>query len=494
MLEYWSMGVLQQRKRIAVLVLVAALWVPHVVAQTELLITNVTHTGLDWIQLEAQAPSEERCVIQSTEDLRQPFFDIADSVRTASVGGAIAWVLDVSAVSRAFFRMRRDGKSLLTWADLEAAFAGTFAVPMAEDGDYRFGYSSGAHTQLTNGNLLVVGHPYYNRQAQVQVPSVLDGREGTLVGGWIDITGGLQPAGWPPGSEDGSLLVGGLLAIGGRVHFTKYEWYNGAGTDWQTQGFYDGEYGGGGTASGLWSVTNEYAHHSRVGGYLCLPPQAIRTNGYAYLAGLEGISGAAVGRWGPNLFAISNALSGGRLPAATLICHPTEALQAPNVRASNATSAWWVANRPTNEVWWIGNKVTDVKWIETDTRHGVLCFVYRGIGNTWYGDGAGDPYGGGSGFHAEGWALQAWIYDPDEVMEVYRGERDPWSLEPVEAVLLTERLPGSSSETHYSFFTGSAQADLKTSVRGNRLIVLQPDEYPANEWENTPKGYVFDLP
>lgn len=463
-------------------------------AQTELSVTNMVLADADTVRIEAAGPPSERWVVQSSEDAGLPFLDMDSGVRTVSVDGAVAWIVDASAAPRLFFRARRASKIVLTWADLEAALAGTFAVPLAEDGDYRFGYSSGAHTQLTNGNLLVVGHPYYNRQAQVQLPAVLDGREGTSVGAWIDITGGLQPAGWPPGSEDGSLLVGGMLAISGRIHFTKYEWYNGAGTDWQTQGSYDGEYDGSGTASGLWSVTNQYAHHSRVGGYLSLPPEAIRTNGYAYLAGLEGISGAALGRWGPNLFAISNSLSGGLLPAATLICHPTEALQAPNVRASNATGTWWVANRPTNEAWWIGNKVTDMQWIETDTRHGVLCFVYRGIGDTWYGDGAGDPYGGGSGFHAEGWALQAWIYDPDDLLEVYRGERDPWSLEPVEAVLLTERLPGSSGETHYSFFTGSARAELRASVRGNRLIVLQENEYPANEWENTPKGYVFDLP
>jgi len=169
------------------------------------------------------------------------------------------------------------------------------------------------------------------------------------------------------------------------------------------------------------------------------------------------------------------------------------------VRASNATSTWWVANGAANEEWWVANKVTDMKWIETDTRHGILCFVYRGIGRRWYGladEGGGlpDPYGGGSGYHAEGWALQAWIYDPDEVMAVFRGERTPWSLVPAEVVLLTERLPGAPAETRYSVFTGRANADLKASVRGNRLVVLQENEHPANEWESTPKGYVFQLP
>ena len=63
-----------------------------------------------------------------------------------------------------------------------------------------------------------------------------------------------------------------------------------------------------------------------------------------------------------------------------------------------------------------------------------------------------------------------------------------------EAVLLSERLPGAAGETYYSVFTGPAKTDLKTSVRDNRLVILQQDGYPANEWENTPKGYVVDLP
>lgn len=462
-------------------------------------IVNVAVEASGLVRLDGVAPAGERYVMQSAYDLAQPFADVTDSARTARVDGAVEWLLDAGGASRAYFRMKRAGsKSRLTWADLAGGFAGTFGVPLAESGNYRFSYASGVHAQLTNGNLLAVGHPYYDRQAQVQLPAILDGREGSLVGSWVDITKGLVPAGWT-GGEDGSLLVGGMLLVTGRLHFTKYEWYNGAATDWQTQGYYTGGLDGSGTASGLWTVSNQYAHHARVGGYLSEAPQALRDAGYAYLSGLEGISGTAMGRWGPNLFAINSTVTNGRLRAATLICHPEEALQGPSVRCVNATSAWWVANRPANEAWWIGNKVTDMKWIETETRQGVLCFVYRGIGQTWYGlpdNGPGypDPYGGTSGFHAEGWALQAWIYDPDEVMAVYRGERSPWNLVPAEAVLLTERLPGSASETHYSFFTGLAVSELKSSVRGNRLVVLQSGEHVINEWESTPKGYVFDLP
>jgi len=481
------------------LVMLVVLHAVPAVGQSAPRITNLAVLASGAALIEAQAVPGADCTLQSTEDLDTVFTNVS-SVQAAGGNGAVAWTVSSNTAPCAFYRMRQStNKVLITWEILEAGLAGTFAVPMAEEGEYRFGYSHAVHAQLTNGNLLVEGHPYYCKQAEVQLPPILDGREGTRVGDWIDITGALVPDGWDSGEPTN--LVGGMLEIDSRIHFTKYQWYNGSGTDWQTQGYYEGPYDGSGMATGLWTVNNSYAHHSRVGGYMSYPPQALQDAGYVYLAGLEGISGAALGRWGPNLFAVNPSPSSGAVPAATLICHDSEPHEAPDVAASNATSAWWIANSPTNEQWWIANKATGAEWIETDTHHGVVFFVYRGLGETWYGlpdedpgNHGADPYGGTSGFHAEGWALQVWIYDPADLMAVYRSERDPWSLAPAEAVLLTERLPGSATENYYSFFTGKARTELKMSLLDKRLIILQEDGYPANEDENTPKGYVISLP
>lgn len=463
---------------------------------SEPVVTETSLTPEGELRIDGSAPAGAVCTLQRTPDLGAPFADIAGSGRAADADGKVTWI-EPLAGSSAFYRIcATPGRQLLTWADLEAGLVGAFAVPMAEEGDFRFGYSSGVHAQLGNGNLLVVGHPYFDRQAEVALPDTLDGREGTRVGDWIDITAGLLPSGW----EDGpAYLVGGMLEVGDRIHFTKYQWYNGSGADWQTQGVYEGGYDGGGATAGMWTVDNPYAHHSRVAGYLSYPPAALQPE-WTYLAGLSGTSGAALGRWGPNLFAIDPTPMDGKVRAATLICHDSESHQAPEVAASNATSDWWVVNSPANRRWWIANKVTDLKWIETENRHGVVGFVYRGLGQTWYGlneasPGLPDPYDdGGSGFHAEGWALEVWIYDPEDLMAVYRAERDPWSLAPVEVVLLSERLPGVDHETHYSFFTGAARTELNMSFRGNRLIILQAGGYVASEWENTPRGYVFEVP
>ncbi|MDX5350301.1 MAG: PepSY domain-containing protein, partial [Paracoccaceae bacterium] len=43
------------------------------------------------------------------------------------------------------FALPAAGKELIRWSDIENAYGGSFGVPMASDGDSRFGYSSGVH-------------------------------------------------------------------------------------------------------------------------------------------------------------------------------------------------------------------------------------------------------------------------------------------------------------------------------------------------------------
>ncbi len=125
-------------------------------------------------------------------------------------------------------------RQVLAWADIESGFQGKFAIPMAQEGDHRFGYSEAVHTQLEGGNLLLDGHPYYYVQAEVAVPAVLVGREGARVGPWVDYTQSLLPDGWSGGE---AYLLGGMPSNDDRLIFAKHQWHNGSGTDWQTRGY-----------------------------------------------------------------------------------------------------------------------------------------------------------------------------------------------------------------------------------------------------------------
>jgi len=367
------------------------------------------------------------------------------------------------------------GLPIFTWAEIEAKYAGSFALPAisGEIGkDPNFTYSSGNHAQLANGHLLVVAHPYLSTQAEIILPAKLDGSVARLTGAWSDITGGLMPKNWKGGEAYG---LGGLLEIDNRIYFTKNQWYNGDGYDWPSLGYSEN-----GAAKGMWLVKGNWVHNQRVGGYMSYAPKALVDAGYGFLAGLEGTSGAANGRWGPNLFAIQTDFPGGTdqaLNARALLAHPDEGKQFPG--------------------WWIGDKVSSVVWIETAKKQAVLVFLYQQLGDvTWYGEATqkpGDPYPGYKGFHASGYQLQVWIYHPKDLIEVFNGKRNPWSVTPVEKTVLIARPPGSAKETRHSFLEGPALMELEASYRDGRLILMQPNAVPVNEYEQVPKGYVLQL-
>lgn len=365
-------------------------------------------------------------------------------------------------------------RKLLTWKEIASHFKGTFVIPQAQEkgNDFRFGFSDGIHVQLANGNLIVNGHPSFDRQAEIQMPATLNGAEAIRVGAWKDITEGLLPSGWSGGE---SYILGGMVERGDKLWFTKHQWYNGGGTDWASQGFVQN-----GKANGMWKVNAVGAHSQRVGGYMGIPPEALMAQGITYMAGQQGTSGAATSRWGPNLFAIE--------------ANPSLSTQ---LGFKGTAMMLFESESKAMPGWWIGDWVTGYAWIETPTHHAVIFFLHQQLGGkTWYGEASengGSPYGGDKGFHAAGYVLKAWIFNPEHLLEVYAKKRPAWNVRPTEEVVFIERQPGSAKETVHSMITGRAKQNLQASFRNGKLILLQPGEYRPDPYEGTPKGYVFDF-
>ncbi len=265
-----------------------------------------------------------------------------------------------------------------------------------------------------------------------------------------------------------------MLVINDKLYFTKYHWYS-SGIDYDSFGYLQKNSSfSDGKAYGLWNADHELAHNLRIGGYLSPASQKLQEQGVTFLAGQEGVSGEAIGRWGPNLFAVKfdhKKPKGAEMVAIPLIVHPNK------------------SKAPAN--WWIANKVTSMIWIETKTKHGVLALFTRGYGDTWYGEAKDnnppDPYGGGKGYHSTGKQLVAWIYNPNDLMKVYNQKIDPHQVEPVEEIILADLKPGNSAgqETFNSFF--KQIRGVRTDMYGNRLVFIQ-----ANS-SNLPKGFVVDF-
>ncbi len=387
--------------------------------------------------------------------------------------------------------------TLMTWADIAGKYTGsTFHLPSAAEvpagGD--FIYSSGIHAQLANGHLMVDAENHIppgnsGLEGEIRLPAILDGRAAQCLK-WVDVTDGLLPAGFTGGE---TYILGGLLELGTKLYFTKYQWYNGAGADWGSLGYRDEAAN---KTYGMWQVSGPWAHNQRVAGYMSYAPQALTDAGYPILAGQEGTSGSANGRWGPNLFAIQGnfpASRGESVAAKPLLAHPDEGRESPG--------------------WWLGDKVSSAVWIKTKTQQAVVLFLYQQLGGeTWYGENVdtctctdcdppvttcgtslADPYPTYKGFHATGYHLQVWIYNPNDLYDAFNGKRDPWSVLPAEKVDLITRAPGTTTETVNSFITGNATQQLQASYRNGRLIIMQPNGYVQGPYESDPTGYVIQL-
>ncbi len=372
----------------------------------------------------------------------------------------------------------RTGLTLMHWSDIAAKLVGTFHLPVSSGGEAgianNFLYSYGIHAQLRNGNLLVEGNPRIHKQVEVKLPTKLDGSSANTINAWLDVTQKRVPVGWD--SINPSYDLGGLLEMGNRLYFTKFQWYNGGGHDWPSIGYHES-----GKTFGMWPISGPGAHNQRVAGYMSYAPKILSDSGYPMLAGQQGTSGAAIGRWGPNLFALR-----GNFPAS--IASPI--LAKPLLLHTELAKGF--------PGWYVGDRVSSAVWIETKTQQALLVFLYQQLGgDTWYGEPTKgtqvDPYGGYKGYHASGYILEVWIYDPDVLMEVFTGKRDPGSLRPAEKMALIERAPGDTANRIHSFITGDALQLLQASYRDGRLIILQPNGFRSGPYETDPKGYVLKL-
>ncbi|GAA5020407.1 hypothetical protein GCM10011506_04910 [Marivirga lumbricoides] len=387
------------------------------------------------------------------------------SCKKNSDPGIIYTVSNVSTVAPA---------GIISWEDIEAGYKGSFSFPTGSEGvkDQNFSYSYGAFCMLDHTSIILEGHTYSKDVRKLILPGNLNGAEATVEGNWFEPTGNLQSTGE---TSNGYYRLGDLLNIDDRIYFTKYVWYNGSGEDYDSFGYLQkGTSYDNGTAHGMWNADHELAHNMRIGGYLCQAPANLKAKGVTFLAGQEGVSGAALGRWGPNLFAVKfddTKPVGEDMTAIPLVVHSSESTMP--------------------QYWWMANKVHSAVWIETESKHGVMILFDRGYGDTWYGEANAnnppDPYGGGKGYHSSGKQLVAWVYDPVDLMKVYNNEMAPHEVEPVYEKILYDLKPGDSrgEETSYSFLHENRET--RMDIKDNRLILLQAS------FGDQPTGYVVDL-
>ena len=345
---------------------------------------------------------------------------------------------------------------LMTEHDL--VYLGAFAVPdSANPPDWdEWSYGGHALTYVAGGDpagpsdghpgsLYVAGNSQHDMVGEISIPvPVITDAFAALpraveLQPLVDLTGGLlgttcaacatcDCANWD---------VAGLehLANVDRIAWIIHDWYNVGAEDVESLGWSNLLLSG---AAGVWHIgprpnaLHDPFHNAKTSDYLLTAPAAFADTflgGRSLLSGYHRESGALGGSQGPTLFAMAP-WDDGDPPAPGADC---DAIALLYYRwfldcTDNVFTACDFDGYRVDDQWGGG------AWIETPTRHGILIFGLKGLGDNCYGTpGIDCPEPAclyDQGYHSDPYEPRILFYDPDEVAQIVAGTRNPWDIQP----------------------------------------------------------------
>jgi hypothetical protein len=376
------------------------------------------------------------------------------------------------------------GGRLLQLSDLQ--YQGAFRLPAGPIGDSTFSYGGTALTyEATHNSLFLVGHDWQQEVAEISIPqpvssdSLNDLPVATVLQPFADVTDGTMNK-----VGSGTAKIGGLLSYQGKLYATVYLYYDAEGAQ-QLSHYASGEnLSVLGDARGPFRVGSLGAGF--VSGYLGLvPPNWQSTFGGPVLNGQCCIPIISRTSFGPAIFTEDPRNLGTRtLPASPLVYYPQD-----------SPLAAWDSSSPQF------NGATEVRGVVfPEGSRSVLFFGRRGVGTFCYGEGTDDrslagktaaggasycfdPTDSSKGTHAYPYSYAVWAYDANDLADVKRGKKSPWSVKPYG--LWTLSLPFDNPDKHI----GGVAYDAK-----QQLLYVSQQLADIDGDDARPLIHVFKLP
>jgi len=299
---------------------------------------------------------------------------------------------------------------------------GAFRVPSGTFGGSSFGYNGPIAYNPARGSLFMVGHDWQQFVAEIAIPEV---RSTTTVGA-LAVANVLQPFADPTRGrstlvnprDPNAIKVGGMLPWKDKLIVSSYAYYDGSSTQVLSHFVAGQDLATPTDVQGPFQLTAPKAGF--VAGYMAPIPavwQAVL--GATAVTGQCCIPVVSRTSFGPSLFAFNPADVGvaSPVPTAPLVYYPE----------GNQTLGNWGTTSGTYNG---SSKITAVAF--PDGSRSVLFFGRHGLGTFCYGNGTEckDPMFTDTGVHAYPYVYQVWAYDANELVEVRKGARQPWSVRP----------------------------------------------------------------
>ncbi|RMH04075.1 MAG: hypothetical protein D6704_11720 [Nitrospirae bacterium] len=324
----------------------------------------------------------------------------------------------------------------------DLVYKGAFRFPKTLNDVSRWGYGGQGLTYYPNGDslspndgypgsLFGIGHSQHQMVSEISIPAPVislsknanDLPVATSLQSFADITGGLRDL-------IGVDRLGGVAYLEPhgyqtkeKLYWTVFEYYNAAGIDYVSHGCSDltlaDPHAQGGwhigpkgdpefhsmrTADYIFDVARDWADKHIDGKYL--------VSGRVREAGAFGSSkGPALFAFAPYQYPPDQLSFGAELDAVPLLYYP-EDHPYPDYKAC--------------DMWYGG------AWLTVGNKSAVVFVGRKSLGEVYYGEGRPGDCSQAKGYHCGPYEAQILFYDPEELAQVARGERNPWDVVPYE--------------------------------------------------------------
>lgn len=376
---------------------------------------------------------------------------------------------------------------------VDLTYLGHFLLPK-DDGTGVVGnkFENGAHAvglARDGGSMFIAGHREYGKVAEILVeePSVEEPKTAGFKQLFADPIGELR---WSQNSDHKKWWrYGGFLESGGHVLFTLYMYYNVTGANYLSQGAFGVDMSDVSKVEGLWapgplgeSSPMEPWHLNKHAGYMFGIPLHFADeylDGRYIGFGQQGLSGQAMTSLGPSFYCMKPRDVMGNLPG------PGE--------IDDASPLKYNPHSATREYDELDHKLAD-RWrggsfIETSEGNQAFISIGRhGLGEEFYGIGSDYPGGNAcvdwKGYHADPYQAEIRFYDPMDLVAVYQGVKDPWSVEPYHRFVIDEYLIGGCLK-----WVGGLMFDQAT----RRLYFIEEKAHQFSVYTKLPVVHCFQV-
>lgn len=313
---------------------------------------------------------------------------------------------------------------LLTQSSL--TYVGAFRLPLgsSDQTTFAWGGTSMAFNPAKN-SLYIVGHDWYQRTAEVSIPSQLGTGSlsslptATFLQQFSDSLEGKMNQINP--SDPNSKKIGSQLVYNNKLYIGAWSYYDGAGTQNVSQFVRPLSLSPSGQVTGPVKVGATYP--GWVDMYAgTIPPEWQSIFGGPALTGGCCASIISAQSLGPSVSVFNPADVGSKnpVPATLLVGYPY----------SNPTLGTWEGNGSPNPIY---NMATFIKGVVfPQGSRSVLFFGSTGLGTPCYGTGAqcNDLDGSSKGTHSYPYTGYVWAYDANDLLMVKNGQKKSWEIRP----------------------------------------------------------------